>query len=169
VAGEIVIPMILWPHRTVNANATWDQITAVNNVHQAAGWRMRDGEAAELNFRLACAIPANINATPAAAFHIRWLSSAATGSVHFYIHGLLVTYDTTSTDPASITPSHNVGDPTNGAYIENACSIPLSGITVTAGKGLRGYVYRDATSGNTEDTLAADVILTEMFLVADQA
>jgi hypothetical protein len=168
-AGEIVIPMILWPQRTTYANATWDQVTATNNVHQAAGWRLKDGEAAELNFRLACAVPANLNATPAAAFHIRWLSSAASGTVHFYIHGVVITFNTTSTDPASITPSHDVGDATNGAYVENECSIPLSSVTIAAGKGLRGYVYRDATSGNTADTLAADVILTEMFLVADQA
>lgn len=170
-AGEIVIPLHLWPHRVNNANAVWDQLVQTTNLHDVAGWRMRDGEAADLNFRLTRPIPSNIHATPAAKIVMHWCttSTSTTTQVRLAVRCLDVTYNTTSCDPAAWDDQLTVDDLNSGAFLENTCEVSLSSTAVTSGLGIRGILRRDATSGETNDTLASDIIITEAFLVADQA
>jgi hypothetical protein len=169
-AGEIEIPLALWPHRQSNQNAVWDVLTATNNNHQISGFRLRDGEIADLDAKLTRPIPSNIHATPNGKVKIRWAtSSTSTNSAKFFVKAIDIQYNTTSADPATWDDELTVIDANNGAVIENECEVSLAASTLTSGRGLRLLIRRDATSGETQDTLAADIWVTDALFVADQA
>lgn len=169
-AEEIQIPLLLWSHRTNNTNCTWDQLTQSNNNHQASGWRFRDNEIADLNGKLSRPIPSNINGTPAGKIRIHWVTSTATASnVEWHVYVIDVQYNTTSVDPSSWDDTLTVIDANNGAYIENECDVSIATSTLTSGRCVRVLIRRDATAGNTDDTLASDCILTDAIFIADQA
>lgn len=166
-ADEIQIPLKLYPHRTNNANATWDQLTQTTNLHQAGGWRFRNGEIADINGKLSRPIPSNINVVPAGEIRVHWVTDTATANdVKFFIYVIDIAYNTTSVDPAAWDDSLTVVDANSGQYIENECSVSIVTATLTSGRGLRMLMRRDST--DPADTLAADVIVTDVLLIADQ-
>lgn len=169
-AGEIQIPLHLWPQRQNNANACWDQLTQASMAHMVGGWRLRDGEIADLNAKLSRPIPADINGTPNGKIRMHWVtSSATTDNVKLQVKAIDIQYNVTSADPSSWDDSTSVIDANNGAYIENECEVSLSTATLTSGRGLRLLIRRDATGTETQDTLASDIILTDALFIADQA
>jgi hypothetical protein len=168
-ADEIVIPLKLWLHRVNNANASYDQLTQTTNNHMPDGIRLKDAETTDINFCLAYPVPSDINGTPAATIDLKWAtaSSDTSSNVKFFVRCLDITYNTTSMDPAAWDDSLTVLDASNGAYVENSCYVSLSSTAVTSGLQIRGIIRREAT--DAQDTLAADVIITQAFLVADKA
>ena len=169
-AEEIQIPLRLWPQRTNNANAAWDQLTQTNNNHQAAGWRCRDAEIADINAALSRPIPADIHGTPAGKIRLHWLTDSASGNnCKWFVFCSDIAYNVTSVDPASWDDSISVIDANNGQYIENECDVSIATSTLTSGRGLRLLIRRNATAGETQDTLAADVLLTEAIFIANKA
>lgn len=168
-AEEIQIPVVLYPQRTNNANASWDQLTQSTNAFQAAGWRMKDTEIAEVNGILARPIPSSINGTPAGKIRLWWITASATGSdVEWHVYLSDVTVDSDTCDPAAWDDSLTVVDTNNGAYELNQCDVSISSASLTSGKQVILNIKRDASAGNGDDTLAADVLLVAAVLIADE-
>lgn len=168
-ADEIVIPLRLWNHRVNNANASWDQLTQTTQNHMPGGIRFKDAETTDVNFSLAFPIPSDINGTPAATIELCWVtaSSDTSSNLKWFVRCLDITYNTTSVDPAAWDDELTVLDPSNGAYVENKCEVTIATSLITSGKMIRGIIRRYAA--DAQDTLAADVILTSAWLVADKA
>jgi len=166
-AEEIQIPLQLWPQRTNNANATWDQLTQTNNNHQAAGWRFKDGDTADINGKIAQPIPSDINGTPAGKIRIHWVCGAATANdCKWFVYCSDIAYNTDSTDPSTWDDSLTVVDTNSGQYVENECEVSIATASLTAGKGLRVLIRRN--TGDGQDTLSEDVILTDALFIADK-
>lgn len=167
-AGEIQIALKLYPQRTTNPNASWDQLTQSTNAHQAGGWRFKNGEVADLNATLSQPIPTSINATPAAKVKLHWVTDSATGNdVKWFVYVVDRVYNTDTTDPAAWDDSLTVVDTNLGSYVEHECEVSITTAMIAAGRNVRLLIRRDSTDG--ADTLAADVLLTDAILVADEA
>ena len=165
-AGEIVIPFHLSPHRTTNANASWDHLTQTTNTFQPFGIRLPDALASNVNCWLCRPIPTNINGTPGGKIKIHWVTDTATGNdVKFFIYCSDATFNTTSLDPSSWDDSLTVVDTNNGQYVVNECEVSLSSTAQTAGLDLIVLISRNAV--DAADTLAADVLVTDVQYVAN--
>lgn len=169
-AGEIVIPLKLWLERDRNPNASWDHFHGANDKHALAGWRFDDNVHAEINWCLSRPLPADINATPNGKIRVHWgtTSTDTTSLLQWLCDMLDILYNTTVADPAAWDDQLSVQDASNGAVVENECEMSIVTATLTAGRGARGVIRRNALIGNTNDTLAATAWLTEAFLVADK-
>lgn len=168
-AEEIQIPLKIFPQRTNNANCSWDQLTQSNNDHQPGGWRMKDAEIAEVNACLSRPIPSSINGTPAGKVRLHWVTDTATGNnVEWHVYLSDVIYNTDTVDPGSWNDSLTVIDANNGQYIANECDVTISTATLSSGRGLVVNIKRDASAGNGDDTLAADVLLLDAIFIADE-
>lgn len=166
-AEEIQVPIRLYPQRTNNANACWDQLTQSTDAHQPAGFRFRNTEIAEVNGDLTRPIPSSVNGTPAGKVRLSWVSASAdTDNCKWFVYVKDIAYDTDTTDPASWDDSLTVVDASNGQYVENQCDVSISTATLSSGRNVRFLIKRDSTDGS--DTLAADVILTGAIFVADE-
>jgi hypothetical protein len=169
-AEEIQIPIMLSAHRVNNANAAWDHLTLTNNTRMEAGWRCRDDEIADINGRLTRPIPSNINGTPAGKVRLHWVTaSSSTNNCKWFVYLVDGAYNTDTVDPAAWDDSLTVIDANNGAGIPNECDVTISSATLTSGRGVWLLFRRDATVGESQDTLAADVLLTDALLIADEA
>lgn len=166
-AAEIQIPCKLWIHRVVNTRATYAHL-ANGGAHTPDGILMPNAGAADVNGRTSVPIPADINATPAGKIKIRWATTSTdtSGTARFSVAVFDVALNTTST-AASADETLTVTDASNGQYIENECEVSLSATTQTSGRGIRFVITRDPAHGS--DTLAADVVITDVLYVADRA
>jgi hypothetical protein len=166
-AGEIQVPCKLWIHRVVNTRATYTHL-ANGGAHTPDGILLPNAGAADVNGRTSVPVPADINATPAGKIKLRWVTASAdtSSTVRFSVAVFDVTLNTTSTASAA-DETLTVTDASNGQYVENECEVSLSATTQSAGLGIRFVVTRDPANGS--DTLAADIIITDVLYVADRA
>jgi len=127
---------------------------------------MPNSGTADLNGRISQPVPTNINATPNAKLRIHWVTgdTNTSNAVKFTVKAFDVIFNTTSVDGA-FDETLTVTDQSNGQYVENECEVALSVTSITSGKGVRFLVTRDPADAS--DTLGADVLITEVLLVAD--
>lgn len=158
----------IYLHRVNNVNAAWTQMTAATNAHMAGGFLMPNAATADCNWCLVQPVPAGVKTPPAGKIKIRWVTTSAdtTNTVRFAVKCLDIIYNTTSVDGA-FDDDLSVVAASAGQYIENECEVSLSSTSVVAGRGIRGLLERDPA--HASDTLGADIWVTEMEFVADQA
>lgn len=166
-AGEIQVPCKLWIHRAINTRATYAHLVNAG-IHTPDGILMPNAGAADVNGRTSVPVPADINATPAGKIKIRWATTSAdtSGTARFSVAVFDVTLNTTSTASAA-DETLTVTDASNGQYVENECEVSLSATAQSAGRVIRFVITRDPSHGS--DTLAADVVITDVLYVADKA
>lgn len=159
-------PFELWPTPTTNGSRA--VFTFTNTSHYCEGWYCPNAEAVVYDGRLVEPIRGDINGTPNGKLRIFWLTNDTntTNAVKFTVSLSDVAFNTDVVAPAAHDQaSSTVTDVSNGYSVENSCDVTISGPSLTAGRGLVLRVMRDP--GDASDTLAADVMITRVLMVAD--
>jgi hypothetical protein len=169
VAGEIVIPIHLDPHRSTNANGSRTVLDMTNDLHQPGAWRLPTTVAVDYSGGLAWPIPSWINATPAGKIYLQWTTASSNTSNNIKL--LVYAFSTAegdALDPAAWTDSLSVLDTSAGTWKQNESFVSLSGVSQTAGKSL-WIVVRRNKPGESGDQLDAACFLLKTWYVADKA
>lgn len=168
-AEELKITMSAWPDRVTNANAVFTHVAGSNAIHKPKGWLMSYQEACDLQIDGVIPVQTNVAGSPNAKLRIQWITASTdtTSTVRFIVGLFDAQPDTTSLDPSSFDDSVNADDVSNGAYVLNEIDATISTTSIVSGRDIRGRIRRDAV-GEATDTLAADVYIVGIFLVADK-
>jgi hypothetical protein len=170
VSEEVRIPLLCYPHPTVNPKVIWDVASELaNNPFYPEGWRFKEGEQGNL---LGCIDELPIlNGTPAAKLRVRWLTpSASANPWKLYVGASVVIPDTDSINPASFAVELNGTDTSGAAARLNQFDISLSTLSgIQGGRALIFRFRRDRQTPDAADTLAADVLIKSVLFVADGA
>lgn len=167
-ADEIKIACNFWPNPITNPNAVWDYLDQANDQFVPVGIRLKDDEIADICFEMNSPVPTNYGGTPAPKLRICWkTASADTVNVPQFIYKLKeFTPEVDSEDPSTWTIDSTATDASAGAYIENQKDIDISAVTFAIGDRCKGVLRRDARSSNSNDTLVADIVITDIFFIA---
>jgi len=167
-AGEIEIPVNLWAHRISNPNARWKPV-ALGAGWNPQAWGLPTAVAVDINGEGASRVPSHVHATPAGKLRIRWLTESADMSsvVRFHVFAKYLVPNTSAADKAW-DDTLTVDDVSNGAKVVNEVEVALVNTVLAAGR-LVAVVIRRNKPGTSEDTLAAQVELLKVEIVANAA
>jgi hypothetical protein len=172
-AEELKIACDMWLAPESTNEAYYDVPDQTNDYFNPAGITVADGAVGRIQFRTATPVPADVNATPAGKLWVYWTTASSDTTSFMHLVWLVrdIADATESLDPASgdFEDSSSSQSTSGGAGLLNKTVITLSGSDLTSGKMLIGRLVRDASAGNSSDTLAAATTFIAIVLVMDQA
>lgn len=159
----IKIPCKVWPHRTKNANSSYDHLLLTTNDFIAEGLKAPDNLISDICFKMVQPINQTPNATPASKIRVTLLTGVAgTSNFKLQLAQQKVVRGTTSVDFTGSFAGTTVASA--GAGIEKNIDLPISG-ACAVGDIYEGVIRRDGT--DAADAIAGDVFITEVNFVCD--
>ena len=162
-AEAIKIPCKIWPHRTKNANASYDHLALTTNDYMSEGLKAPDNVISDICFKMVQPINQTPNATPASKIRVTLLTGIA-GTSNFRLLLALqkvirgtTSIDFTGTFAATVLASA-------GAGIEKNIDLPISG-ACAVGDIYEGVIRREGA--DAADGIAGDVFISEVNFVCD--
>jgi len=169
-AEEIKIPCRFWPNTITNANGYYDVVNQTNDLFNPSGVFLADTIVSDVCFMACAPVPADVHGTPAGKIRIGWITTSVdTTSPWQIIPFVKDVIDGETVDPTTWDDTTAVTDTNSGACFRNEKDVTLTTTAITSGKWVYGVIERDAQVANTNDTLAATVVITDITLIANKA